>query len=193
MPPKARYTREEVIEKAISLVREQGYERLTARELGKYMGCSSRPIFTAFSTMEELKEEVKKEAQKLYTEYIDKTISRQDVIFKDVGKVYIKFAQDENNLFRLLYMMSTSKKSYNVMNTLPNIEPKYDAIIEGVASQFELNYTQAEKLYRHLWIYTHSIAVMTVTNMCTFTEENIDECLSEVCRSILSALKRGDM
>ena len=58
VPPKVKFTREEIIDAAIELVRESGIEMLTSRELGKKMGVSARPIFTAFENMGELKNEV---------------------------------------------------------------------------------------------------------------------------------------
>ena len=54
MPPKAKYTREEIVQKAFQMTREKGIEAVAARELGKRLGTSSSPIFTAFKNMEEL-------------------------------------------------------------------------------------------------------------------------------------------
>ena len=54
MPPKAKYTREEIIQKAFEMAREKGIDSVVARELGKELGTSSSPIFTAFKNMEEL-------------------------------------------------------------------------------------------------------------------------------------------
>ena len=55
MPPKPKYTKEEVVKVALDMVREQGVDSLTARDLGAKLGTSSRPIFTAFENMEDLK------------------------------------------------------------------------------------------------------------------------------------------
>ena len=54
MPPKPKFTREEIVGTALDLVREKGIEALTARELGAKLGSSARPIFTVFRNMEEL-------------------------------------------------------------------------------------------------------------------------------------------
>ena len=54
MPPKAKYTREEIVKTAFQMTRENGIESVMARELGKRLGTSSSPIFTAFKNMEEL-------------------------------------------------------------------------------------------------------------------------------------------
>ena len=52
MPPKAKYTREEIIDKAFEMTRKNGIDSVVARELGKELGTSSSPIFTAFKNME---------------------------------------------------------------------------------------------------------------------------------------------
>ena len=55
MPPKAKFTREEVISAALEIVRANGEEALTARSLGEKLGSSARPVFTLFDSMEEIK------------------------------------------------------------------------------------------------------------------------------------------
>ena len=54
MPPKAKFTQEEIIEAALNIVRTNGYEALTSRALGTYLSSSARPIFTVFKNMEEV-------------------------------------------------------------------------------------------------------------------------------------------
>ena len=56
MPPKAKFTKEEIIEAALNIVRTDGYEALTSRALGTYLGSSARPIFTVFKNMEEVQQ-----------------------------------------------------------------------------------------------------------------------------------------
>ena len=44
MPPKAKFTKAEIIEAALNIVRADGYEALTSRALGTYLGSSARPV-----------------------------------------------------------------------------------------------------------------------------------------------------
>ena len=192
MPPKAKYTKNEIVRNALELVREQGIERLTARDLGEYLNCSSRPIFTAFANMDELKSEVKKAAEECYQNYIEAALNKKEVVFKDIGKVYIRFACDEKNLFKLLFM-TEAVENISVNNVLPDLEGKYQMILEGIAKQFEISKEQAAKMYRHLWIYTHGIAVLMVTNVCTISDEEIDNCLYEVGKSIITIIRMGEI
>ena len=63
MPPKPKFTRDEIVSAALALVRERGESALTAREVGKALGVSSSPIFTMFRDMDELKAAVRAEAK----------------------------------------------------------------------------------------------------------------------------------
>ena len=70
MPPKPKFTKEQMIDAAIELICEKGADRLTARELGKQLGSSSCPIFTLFKDMDEVKTEVKKRAVGVFKSYM---------------------------------------------------------------------------------------------------------------------------
>ena len=58
MPPKAKFTKQELIDAAIDLIREGGADALSARNLGERLSCSSRPIFTLYESMAQLQHDV---------------------------------------------------------------------------------------------------------------------------------------
>ena len=70
MPPKPKFTRDEIINKALEIVKTDGADALTARELGKRLGTSSSPVFTSFKDMEELKNAVRKKAESIFESYM---------------------------------------------------------------------------------------------------------------------------
>lgn len=65
------------------------------------------------------------------------------------------------------------------------IDENYDKILWSVREGYGMGEVQAEKLYRHLWIYTHGIASLCATRMCKFTQEEIGEMMTEVFRGLL--------
>ena len=69
MPPRAKYTREEITEIALGIVAESGVESLNARSLAEAMGTSTRPIFTAFRNMDELEQCVRESAMEVFGLY----------------------------------------------------------------------------------------------------------------------------
>ncbi len=189
MPPKAKFTREQMIEAGLKIVRENGMEALSARSLGAELGSSARPIFTVFQSMEEVQEEVKKSAKSVYAGYVRAGLG-EELAFKGVGTQYIRFAVQEPKLFRLLFM-SEQTKPLAAVNVMPVIDDNYEDILLSVRNGYDLSEKEAEQLYRHLWIYTHGIAVLCATNMCVFTAEEINRMVTEAFRGILTEIKQG--
>ena len=70
MPPKAKFSKEQIVSAALGIIRESGAGKLTARALGKKLGSSACPIFTVFDNMEDVMCETIKTAYRLYDEYI---------------------------------------------------------------------------------------------------------------------------
>ncbi len=189
MPPKAKFTKDQIIEVGLNIVRSKGIESLTARNLGSKLGSSACPIFTIFKNMEEVLSEVKTAAKNLYSEYVKQGLKSKPA-FKGVGIQYIMFAMKEPKLFQLLFMTEQEMKT-GVTNILPIIEDNYESILSSVQSSYHLSVNDAKCLYRHLWIYTHGIAVLCATNMCMFTMDEISKMMSEVFKGILKEIK-GD-
>lgn len=191
MPPKAKFTKEEIIKAALGIIKAKGTDALTARELGRALGSSARPIFTVFQSMDEVRLEAVRAARQLYDEKIGFGLCQSDMpAFKCVGIQYIQFALREPKLFQLLFMLQQAEKP-SVMSVLPVIDDNYRLILESVQTQYSLSKPDAERLYRHLWIYTHGIAVLCATNMCSFTAEEISSLLTEVCIAVLKEIKAG--
>ena len=187
MPPKCKFTREQIIQAALDMAKSEGTTAITARSLGAKLGSSSKPIFSVFENMEEVQEEVKKAAKALYAEYIQVGL-HQELAFKGVGTQYILFAMKEPKLFQLLFMSEQPQKP-SVAGILPIIDESYEQILLSVQDGYGLAKKDAEILYRHLWIYTHGIAVLCATNMCSFTAEEISRMMTEVCGSLLKEIK----
>ncbi len=189
MPPKCKFTREEIIKTALDLTREEGINALTARALATKLGSSPKPIFTVFENMEEVQAKVQKAAKALYAGYIQVGL-QQEQAFKGVGMQYILFAIKEPKLFQLLFMSEQPQKP-SVAGVLPIIDENYDQILRSVRNGYGLGKKDSEALYRHLWIYSHGIAVLCATNMCSFTAEEIGKMITEVFVSLLKEIKGG--
>lgn len=190
MPPKAKFTKEEMIEMALSIVRVDGFSTLTARSLGTKLGSSPRPIFTVFESMEEVQQEVKKATKNLYNERVAKGLSKE-LSFKGVGMQYILFAINEPKLFQLLFMKEQDTIP-NLTNILPLIDDHYEDILLSIQQEYKVDAFVARKLYSHLWIYTHGIATLCATKMCQFKEVEIDVMLTELFTSLLIKIRGGE-
>lgn len=189
MPPKFKFTREQIIRAALDITREEGFSAVTARAVGAKLHSSSKVIFSLFQNMEELQTELKKAAEAVYAEYIKRALE-EELAFKGVGTQYILFAIKEPKLFQLLFMSEQEQKP-SVANVLPMIDSSYEDILRSVQNGYGLSRSMAEQLYRHLWIYTHGIAVLCATNMCVFTPDEISRMITQVFKGTLKEITGG--
>lgn len=189
MPPKAKFTREEIIDAAYSIARTEGLDRITARELGQRLGSSARPIFTVFESMEQIKEEVIARAKDSYKQYVMKGL-QMEMAFRGVGIAYITFAMEEPKLFQLLFM-SARPEQIGVDQILPHIDESYEKILQSVQVPYQLSRQTADTIYQHLWTYTHGIATMCATGLCRYTMEQITERMTEIFKGLLIMEKGG--
>ncbi len=183
MPPKAKFSREEIVEAALTIVRKEGADALTSRALGERLESSARPIFTVFRNMEEVQQAVIHAARGLYREYVQRGLAEKPA-FKGVGTQYILFSVNEPKLFQLLFM-TEHRQVPEVSRVLPLIDESYEQILLSVQEGYGVDQAFAEKLYRHLWIYTHGIAALCATGMCRFTGDEISGMMTEVFISLL--------
>ena len=185
MPPKVRYTREQIAEYAFDAVREEGIEALTARALAKGLGISTAPLFTAFTGIDEIRDEVINRAYALYCTYIAEGM-KSDIPFKGAGLGYIRFAKDEPRLFNLLFM---SPKIEEPSHFYPAGDDNAPAIIRGICRSYGLSEDGAKKLYNHLSVYVHGVATLYARGRNVFTDEDVSRMLSELFNSIVKEIK----
>ena len=191
MPPKAKFTKEEIIDAAVGIVREFGLDQLTARALSARLSSSARPIFTVFEGMEEVQSEVKIAARKIYDGYIRAGLSaksKNEPCFKRVGEQYVLFAMTEPKLFQLLFMTEQPRVE-PFCKVLPTIEDSYAEILGSIKSAYGLSERSAVRVYEHLWVYTHGIATLCATRTCGFSKAEIGNMLSEAFAGIISVIK----
>ena len=173
MPPKFLFTKEEIISAAVEVVRENGADGLTARALAAKLGCSVKPIFGAFKNMEEVRTEVIKAAEKIYRDRLAKSTENKNIPpYKATGTEYIKFAKDDRELFKLLFMRSRiSEEDREAEETAPLIAliQKSTGFDEKTAFLFHLE----------TWVFVHGIATMIATDYLDWDDEFISRSLSD--------------
>lgn len=186
MPPKAKYTRDEIIVIAYELVREQGVEALTAREVAKRLGTSPSPIFALFRDMEELKAAVKERAEACFGSYMADA-ERYHPAYKRRGMQWVKFAQEEPLLFRMLFMQNMH--GVDLDTALRKIPFDADTDIAIIMQDYRATRQQAEHLFRQMWIYTYGMCTLCTAKVCAFTEREIAQRLGEIFQGMIFVLR----
>ena len=187
MPPKQKFSRDEIIAAALNLVRREGIRGTTARALGAELGTSSRPIFTAFRNMEEVQAETIIAARALYNGYVEKGLAEK-LAFRGVGMQYIRFAREEPRLFELLFMKA-GETAFTLNDILPAIDDNSERILGSIRQPYKLSQEQAYRLYQNMWIFSHGIACLCATGISRLTEDEVSARLTEVFTGLMIKIK----
>lgn len=189
MPPRAKYSKEEIIEIAFQMARENGLESVVARELGKKLGTSSSPIFTAFKNMDELHAEIRKKAMKEFESYVKDALNYTPA-FKQVGVKMIQFAFNEPKLFKILYMQEHGQ--YQTFDDLVGeLGDTVDVCLKCIQEDYALSMAEAKILFQQVWLHTFGIGVLVAGKVCQLSEEQISEMLSLEFQGTLMLIKSG--
>ena len=191
MPPKPKFTKEEIVTAALELVSEKGIEALTARELGVRLGSSARPIFTVFNSMEEVQEEVRAAALKRFESYAEKAMHYTPV-FKQVGMQMILFAMEEPKLYQLVYM-SENAGATDFEGITQQLGDVAQLCVDVIQRDYGLSESDAKALFEHVWIYTFGIGALCATGMCRFSQDEIIQMLGQDFMAMLFYAKSGRM
>lgn len=185
MPPKPKFTKEELIQAALELARESGLEAVVARNLGKKLDTAPSTIFTHFNTVEDIRQAVIEAVRELYNGYVEEGLKMVPPM-KGFAVQYIRFAMEESNLYSILFMNKRDGLKY--VDFIVD-EGHYEKVITAAEENFGINREQAEFVYHNLWAYAHGIAVMSATGVCKFSLEEISQMLGMACRSFLIGMK----
>jgi len=180
MPRSVQYTREEIVSAAFKLIRENGAENLSARTLSKALGCSTTPLFTAFKNIEEIRQAVKEIALAEFTEYVKESLNYIPA-FKEYGMRMIRYAENETNLYRFLFMNKEATR-----------QPIDSVLIECLASlkeEAQLTEDELRFVATQVRMYVTGIIYLIVTGAESFTEEQLNRLIGAEFVSTMMLVK----
>lgn len=187
MPPKTRYTREEIVQAALELTRENGIAAVTARALANRLSCSAKPIFGQFRNMEEVQAQVLKAADAIYQARLSAAMNAGEwPPYKASGMAYIQFARQEPELFKLLFMRDRTGEAPQMDDT-EEMEPIYKIIERNVG----LNREEARRFHLENWIFVHGIASMLATHYLDWQTEDISRALTDLYEGLRHRFTEG--
>lgn len=174
MPPGVRIQKKDIVSAAVDLVRERGEAALNARSLAARLNCSTQPIFSNFSSMEDVRSAVVEAAEELFQETLRReTLSGRYPPYKAGGMAYIRFASEERELFKLLYMRDRSAEAIPEETDLGN------QMEEIVHRNTGLSGMDTKLFHLEMWIYVHGIATMIATDYLSLDWDLISRMLTD--------------
>ena len=189
MPPKAKFTKEQITKAALGVVSEKGIQALTAKELGAALGTSTTPIFTVFHSMQEVQDAVMLAAMERFEEYAHKA-AHLGPVFKQVGMQMILFAKEEPKLYQLIFMSSISE-AQTFDDIYAHLGSLADECLNVLQKDYDLSKADAKTLFEHVWIHTFGIGALCATGVCDFSHEQIAEMLTQDFTAMMMLMKSG--
>lgn len=182
VPPRPKFTREEVLAAALDIVDEAGVFALTSRAVAKRLGSSTRPLFTIFADMEELQQAVIVEVDARFREgTIEAMCATWSV--REAAKYTVRFAIDHPHLFELIIMSSDAQPAGGDVH-LSDAKVSESTYVAVVRQEFGCTATQARRVFEHVWAYVLGLGAACVWRRHVYTEAEVDRMLDEVYQAI---------
>lgn len=174
MPPSVRITKEDIIKTAMELVRKNGEDAINARAIASALGCSTQPVFSNFASMVEVREAVIEAAEALCAKYSKEEMERGEYpVYKASGMGYIRFAKEERELFRLVYMCDRSAEQ------MAQEDRNFSESVALVSKNTGLGEDEARVFHLEMWAFVHGIATMYATGFLDLDRELVSRMLSD--------------
>ena len=182
MPPKVQITKQDIINGGLELIRKNGQEAINARSIANELGCSTQPVFSNFESMENLQKELISAAYELYLGFIENEIkSEKYPPYKAYGMAYIRFAKDEKELFKLLFMRDRTGEEISP-------SPDFEESVQMIMNANGISYEKAMLVHLEMWTFVHGIGTMLATSFLELDGELISNMTSDIYQGIRSIL-----
>ncbi len=171
MPAIIELKKSKVVNEAINLINEEGWDSLNARSLAKKLEVSTKPLYRIYDSMDEIKDDVYKEIYTVYDNFVNENIDNKNPLLS-ICISYVEFAQQYKNLFITLFL-SNNLKWTNIDEVLD--EKWNQATIVKLVNKGGLTFKDAKSLFMEMWLYSNGLATLVSTNEVKMTQNEIRE------------------
>ena len=185
MPPKAKISREMIIDAAYEIVRESGEENMNARNIAEKLGCSTQPVLYVFKTMDEIRECVYQKADEYHSEYLMQISEADKNPMVAIGKNYIRFSVNERNLFRFLFQSNAFSGRMQGLVDDERLMP----VLQAMGSQMGIGVSEEKLFFSALYYPVHGIASLLANNSMEYDENEYETVINMIKRGVLKDLE----
>ena len=171
MPPKTRITKDMIINAAIEIAKQSGYENINARTVSEELHCSTQPVMYQFSTIDAMKRAAYDAVDERHTEYLMTVPPEQDPIL-GIGLNYVRFAVEEPQLFRFLFQSGYAEEN-SLLEMIDSEEliPILAAMQEGAGLSME----KTKQVFLTVALFAHGYASIIANNGLEYNEKLVAE------------------
>lgn len=182
MPPKVNFNKEKLIQVAFEIVRKEGLGALSARRIAMNLNCSTRPVYTAFNSMNELQKAVIEKAREYAMNYFLQNDGDEESLFLNMGIQYFRFACEEKELFKLLFLEGNMGMDFN------NLGHPFAPLLDQMKKDNNLKEMSKGSLKRiglNMWIYTHGLISLSYSAPDQDSEKFVTNYLKQMGKAMI--------
>lgn len=173
MPPKQKITEQMVLEAGYDIARSRGMDNVNSRNIAQLLSCSTQPIFSCFSTMEELRKNIFDFAfKKFISDGIEYVNSNKSLEFWSLSiQWYLELLRNEPHLYKLIYC------SKSCGNQTPNdFISRYtsnEKVLLKIQTQYNLSLDDCKDILLRSYALLHGIGTLVFFNDFEISDEEI--------------------
>ena len=182
MPAAKKVSKDEIIDAAIEVLRDDGFAAINARSVAKKMGCSTQPIYFSFKNMEELKAALTDRAIRMHTQRVRDSLrihEGNDSRYSSYGMGFVKFASEEKQLFRWLYLEGEQLGPYQN-------DMLFSEVITVIVDEFGYSEEVARRFHQDMVYFTYGLAILANTDHLHLTELELREAFRREFRALIA-------
>ena len=182
MPAVRKVSKEQIIDAAVDVLRDDGFSAINARSVAKKLGCSTQPIYFSFRNMEELKAALTERAIQMHTQRVRDSLrihEGNDSRYSSFGMGFVKFAAEEKQLFRWLYLEGEQLGPYQ--NDVLTSE-----VISVITEEFGYEEDVARRFHQDMVYFTYGLAILANTDHLHLTEAELREAFRREFRALIA-------
>ena len=182
MPAVRKVSKEQIIDAAVDVLRDDGFSAINARSVAKKLGCSTQPIYFSLRNMEELKAALTERAIQMHTQRVRDSLrihEGNDSRYGSYGMGFVKFAAEEKQLFRWLYLEGEQLGPYQ--NDVLTSE-----VISVITEEFGYEEDVARRFHQDMVYFTYGLAILANTDHLHLTEAELREAFRREFRALIA-------
>ena len=180
MPAARKVSKGEILDAAVEVLRDGGFSAINARSVAKKLGCSTQPIYFSFKNMEELKTALTERAMEMHTRRVRASLrdhEGNDSRYSSYGMGFVKFAAEEKQLFRWLYLDGKQFGEYRSDVLLSEV-------VAVIMDEFGYSEEVAYRFHQDMIYFSYGLAILANTDHLHLTDAELREAFHREFRAL---------
>jgi AcrR family transcriptional regulator len=164
-PKEITYTKDQIVQAAFDIVKEGGINALSARKVADRLGASTAPVYSCFTSMDELDQAVEDRVHELMIEYTKRLYTPR--IDLNIGVGIVLFARDHPKLFNTYH--AEGKKTRDAEDKINEYllqQMKKYPVYDNIPDE------DIRSLYSKFVIFSHGLCLLACSNELPYDDDD---------------------